>query len=171
MKRREFVRAAGLGLGGLIGLERLAKAITSSPTYTPLATCDGSKVGEYHCKLSFSCSPSEVRCEGIDAVDYGFECANYTCENEFICYDYICKQRGDGDHDCKSGFWCGSAASAHASFYCEGKDLVTAQFNCYQSFTCNPKERYKCDDPYCKNYDCSASATSSVAYAESIQPE
>ncbi len=127
MKRREFMRLVNLGIGGLVGLERLVRAMAGDPACagTP---CDGQGT-DHKCYQTFSCDVSGVTCSGNRDPSYAFGCKDYECTAGFTCSDYVCKESWDSDFNCTSGFTCKNPNNGQR-FNCQGSDPLDAQFNC-----------------------------------------
>lgn len=155
MNRREFVKRAGVGLGGLVGLERLVKALAgepayatticpASPTTTPGYSVCESNNNNVHCYGVESGTPPAYRCDG-----------NYLCNSNFTCEDFTCFQNGNGDFECHSTFDCAINQDG-SQFQCDGNDLFGYQFKCTTPFSCFPSgegtrtQRFWCDDFYCQ---------------------
>lgn len=169
MKRREFMKVTVVGLSGLVGLERLIKALSgqpasaiacgtqsASPQGCPTQfTCSG-----YSCKNDFSCGGNNINvsCDGIDPSGYNFSCENFQCENTFTCRDVECRQAAWGDFDCRNTFDCSKGTDDYAQFSCDGTDDIGgAQFNCHNRFRCNPDDHsgqeFWCEDFWCDTGD------------------
>lgn len=175
MKRREFMKTMGVGLGGLVGLERLVKAIAGDPAYAA-QNCNGQTPNEHLCRNDYQCRPQGVHCRGNVSPGYNFECTGYECSSSFTCSDYGCLEALIPDFYCKAGFTCDNPQNGQR-FDCQGSDPFGFgdQFNCRSTFTCKPGERFACTDFHCSggfHYDdCAASAgTLGVAYVAPIQP-
>ena len=167
MKRRKFMKYAGIGLEGLIGMERLVKAIAGNLTNEEgiLASCDDSG-GDHICRSRdhFRCDPNGVTCSGAKEDGYMFECKNYECANApFTCWDYRCRESLSGDFNCYNDFTCMGGVEG-GQFYCEGRDPFNAQFNCNPNFDCDLPEKFRCDDVWCP------STQSQSAYVVPIIP-
>lgn len=160
MKRREFMKVAGFGLTGLVGLERLVKAMSGEPDQAqeaiePIACAASATSGH----VEVVCQPENrnVTCTGVNPSGPGFYCDNYVCNANFKCEDFTCYEKGIGDFNCNNGFQC--PTNKRAQFHCQGGDFITDQFNCYAYFTCNPggsDERFFCNDFHCAegNFTC-----------------
>lgn len=166
MKRREFMKVVGMGLGGLVGLERLISAMSGDPAYA-----------QGICYVSYSCSSTSVSCGYDPQYGYGFFCeGGYDCTSNFTCRDFGCLDASEQDgFGCKgSKFECPMGSGTGQTFDCQGVDWTHDQFYCRTNFTCNPGTRFSCDDFKCEegNFICAASVgTMAVAYAASIQPK
>ncbi len=170
MKRREFMRLINIGIGGLVGLERLARAMVGDPAYAN-TSCDGQGTS-HKCYQTFSCTVSGVICSGNRSTGYAFECQDYECSAGFTCSDYVCKESRNGDFNCTSGFTCKNPNNGQR-FDCQGSDPLDAQFNCKIEFECKPGTEFGCDDFHYEegNFFCAASPGSlPIAFALSIQP-
>ncbi len=164
MKRRDFVK---FGLVGLIGFERLVKAMlegTMQPEPQPtVSTCD---IAAAALPVPVDCQPTpgggytlcganneNVTCYGVNDQGAAFDCDNYSCNRNFVCEDFTCFQEGSGDFNCYNSFDC-AAKDRNAQFHCQGSDFFTDQFNCYAYFECNPNrgdgQRFYCDDFHCE---------------------
>ncbi len=192
MKRRNFVKLAGAGLSGLVGVERLIKMMVGEPAQAQTQTSAACEVeaGVARLPVPVGCRPTptggytlcgaedrNVTCYGInDQVGgYAFSCGNYQCAVQFTCEDFSCQQAGSGDFNCgvvkdlAESFRC-AAKETNAQFHCEGSDLIGTQFNCNDKFTCNYEygqgQRFYCDDFHCAegNFDCY------VAYRARLSP-
>ncbi len=173
MKRRELMKLVSVGLGGLVGVEHLVRAMAGGDPAYAMASCDGTKPDEYYCRGTFTCGPNGVTCDGNPKEGYAFVCKDYECTVGFTCRDYLCKESWDGDFNCTNGFTCDNLNNGQR-FDCQGEDPLDAQFNCKVQFTCKPGTRFGCDDFNCEegNFICAATANDpmKVAYATSIQP-
>ncbi len=165
MKRREFVKGIGVGLSGLVGLERLMRALSGDPAYA-----------QTRCYVDYSCDSSLVKCGYDRAYGYGFTCeGGYDCTTNFKCNDFACIDTSERDgFGCKgASFRCPGGSQSGQRFDCHGVDYTHNQFYCRTNFYCEPHGRFGCDDFYCEegNYFCSATVgTLSVSYAVSIVP-
>jgi len=164
MKRREFMKAVGVGLSGLIGLERLVKAISGDPAYA-----------RANCYVNYTCKNGIVSCGYDSRYGYGFECrGGYECNAQFKCADFGCIDETEGDgFGCKGvGFQCPGGSNSGQRFDCQGSDYSHAQFYCQVNFYCQPKDRFGCDDFKCEegNYHCSTSIGTLSAYSAPIVP-
>jgi hypothetical protein len=146
MERREFVKRVGvlgIGFGGLVGLERLVKALAGEPAYadTPAPQCGPDN--------------NNVTCSGVHTSQPNYQCDNYQCNSNFVCQDFTCFQNGVGDFDCHSAFDC-AINQTGSQFQCDGSDVIGTQFNCSTPFRCFPggsgtgTQRFYCDDFYCQ---------------------
>lgn len=181
MKRREFMKALGIGTAGLLGLERLVKAMAGQSlsaseicvTNEVIFACASpveplnstSSFGcaaafnciDFRCRSGFECGSAnhEVTCGFVDPKGYNFGCTDFQCESRFNCYDVECRQ-GSGDFDCRDTFDC-SNRTRNAQFSCDGTDGLGAgaQFNCHNSFTCHDGggQRVWCEDFWCHRGD------------------
>lgn len=182
MKRREFMRTLSFGTAGLLGLERLIRAMTGQPLPAS-EICSASEViyaclspveplnavssshgcsanfncSNFQCKKNFNCGGGNngVTCGDVDTLSYNFGCTNFQCQSNFNCYDVQCRQGTAGDFDCRDRFDCATTQARNAQFSCEGTDSFDAQFNCHNLFTCydGGGQRVWCEDFWCNRGD------------------
>jgi len=143
MKRRNFIKVAGVSAISLMGLERLAQAMAASE---PLAIARPVECPEF--EGSFSCTGS---------VPY--ECENFQCGNG-IQQTFRCNptDRGESFRCIVSFHGCNTPGD----FYCEGVDPDVSQFRCSGEFAgCYGQGGFfRCDDFTCEtNYRCSSDAS------------
>lgn len=197
MKRREFVKALGIGLSGLAGFERLIRAMSGQPSLSAIAICAISQLNvgssgfnclDFYCRSNFNCGSdnNSVSCNGVYEKEYNFGCTNFQCQSGFTCYDFQCKQGASGDFDCHNTFECARQQS-YAQFSCDGSDSFNAQFNCHQLFTCygGVGQRVWCEDFWCdqgdftcyppfscssNNYDCDANFSCTPSWTCQTNP-
>lgn len=162
MKRREILKALGIGALSLTGIERLAKAMaTPGPTSVECSEVEvvcvvsASTGGEFY--LS-SCTndvcPNLFRCNG--------GVTNFYCDSSFNCViQHTCDpQAARGDFRCNNLFTCGLGRTT-GTFTCAGgidPGLNDAQFVCFGSFSgCHGQRPFFCSDFKCEGtYDCGA---------------
>jgi hypothetical protein len=162
MKRRDILK---LGLAGLVGLERLTKAIAGETLQQPEPTAVACEITAAALPVPVNCQPTpgggytlcgadnqNVTCYGVNQQASAFDCTNYSCNRNFVCEDFTCFQGSGGDFNCNNSFNC-DASDKGAQFHCQGSDFFTDQFNCYAYFRCNPNrgqgQRFYCDDFHC----------------------
>ena len=162
MKRRDILK---LGLAGLVGLERLTKAMAGETLQQPEPAAVACDISAAALPVPVNCQPTpgggytlceadnqNVTCYGVSQQGAAFDCTNYSCNQNFVCEDFTCFQGSGGDFNCYNSFDC-AARDAGAQFHCQGSDFFTDQFNCYAYFRCNPdrgqSQRFYCDDFYC----------------------
>lgn len=178
MKRREFMKLTGVGVAGLVGLERLirtmagqpasASEICAAPTNVAVicavSTANAESTTGYGCGQGFYCSRNfscgnngnNVTCGNVQQQGYNFSCTNYQCNSNFNCHDFQCQQGSSRDFDCRDKFDCATTQATYAQFSCDGTDLVGgAQFNCHNQFTCydGGGQRVWCEDFWCDRGD------------------
>ena len=163
MKRREFMKVTGIGIAGLMGLERLIRVMAGQPTPAEVEVCVVSTDIVVTCGQGFSCpnqfscqnNGNNVTCGGVNQRGYNFSCTNYQCNSNFKCNDFQCLQGSSGDFDCRNSFECAKNEPG-AQFSCDGTDLIGAQFNCHNQFTCydgGGRQRVWCEDFWCNSGD------------------
>jgi len=134
MKRRDILK---LGLAGLVGLERLTKAIAGEILQQPEPTTVACDISAAALPVPVNCQPTpgggytlcgadnqNVTCYGVDQQGAAFDCTNYSCNRNFVCEDFTCFQGIGGDFNCYNSFDC-AASDRGAQFHCQGSDFFT----------------------------------------------